>query len=97
LTKVNRAAGNSLEPGKDIFHSDLPFEAFDQLESILMETSYPFDGYFLNQSRERSISWAASRYMLLCFALRTTTEEQRPDGTSRLASGKHALRVTLNR
>jgi hypothetical protein len=32
-----------------------------------------------------------------CFALRTTTEEQRPDGTFRLASGKQALRVTLNR
>jgi hypothetical protein len=42
----------------------------------------------------RTTLWMAPD--LSCFALRMTTEKQRPDGTFRRLSAKHAVRVILN-
>ncbi len=42
----------------------------------------------------RTTLWMASD--LDRFALRVTYEEQRPDGTFRIARAKHALRVNVN-
>jgi len=43
---------------------------------------------------QRMTLWMARD--LGCFALRIATEEQRPDGTFRLVTTKHALKVTLH-
>jgi hypothetical protein len=47
------------------------------------------------KDRQKATAWRAPD--LACFALRTTAEVPRPDGTFRLVMKREALKVTVNR
>jgi hypothetical protein len=61
-------------------------------ETIL---NYPTTAVELREwDRSKTTLWMAPE--LGCFALRITSEAQRPDGSFHLVTAKQALRVTLN-
>jgi hypothetical protein len=85
--QANRAAAADLVSKGCLAGPAVGHETILSYPTVVIKHDLPGDS-------RRITAWLAPD--LGCFPLKHTIEEKRPDGTFRLVSGRHALKVTLN-